>query len=233
MCKSRRHGFTILELLVVMAIIGLLLSLSLPAIQNARQRARRTECASRMRQLGVALQGHQTLHQALPKDGLNGYGYGVYLLPHLEQSAIFKLIRPFQVKYSDATPAQKNGGKERLEIYLCPNFDQEWELEGKFARINYLGNSALLSKGMDLANVLDGESNTIIAGESTTDYLWILPATAGVSGQPNTGSHTSRHNSGVNVLMCDGAVKFMNDSTDPGVYAALGTPNGQETLPGF
>jgi prepilin-type N-terminal cleavage/methylation domain-containing protein len=64
--RSLRHGFTLIELLIVIAIIGLLVSLSVPAIQAARESARRTQCTSNLRQLGIALNLYHDAHRVLP-----------------------------------------------------------------------------------------------------------------------------------------------------------------------
>lgn len=64
--RSLRHGFTLVELLIVIAIIGLLVSLSIPAIQASREAARRTQCTNNLRQLGIALNSYHGAHQVLP-----------------------------------------------------------------------------------------------------------------------------------------------------------------------
>src|SRR3990172_7299588 len=64
--KVRKQGFTLVELLVVMAIIGLLIGLLLPAVQEAREAARRVECANKLRQLGLALHTYHDVHKMFP-----------------------------------------------------------------------------------------------------------------------------------------------------------------------
>ncbi|MGC1272607.1 MAG: DUF1559 domain-containing protein [Planctomycetaceae bacterium] len=229
-------GFSLIEMLVVLGIIGVLLALILPGISYVRQRARVTDCANRLHQIGVALQTHQSLHGALPADGENGYGYGVYLLPHLEQSALYDQVSPQSAKFSNATPSQLNAGKTKLEVFLCPNFAKakEWQLKPSgFARSSYPGNIELLGDGIDLANVLDGESMTIVAGETTDDRSWIEPNTAAVAGGPNSGPFSSRHPSGANFVLCDGSVRFITDTVDPVTFTALGTPNGGDVVGEF
>ena len=63
---KKRAGFTIIELLVVIAIIAILVAMLLPAIQAAREAARRTQCANNLRQLGVAATAYETTHGVLP-----------------------------------------------------------------------------------------------------------------------------------------------------------------------
>lgn len=90
--RTSSFGFTLVELLVVIAIIGILVALLLPAIQAAREAARRTQCINNMRQLGLANQMHHDAYKYLPVD-INGNGKGkvvlyLQLLPFMEGSAI-------------------------------------------------------------------------------------------------------------------------------------------------
>jgi len=101
--RNRNSGFTLVELLVVIAIIGILVALLLPAIQAAREAARRTQCVNNLKQIGLALQNHHDVYKRLPpggaadqppfgKAGTTGSGWGsswlVYILPFIEESTI-------------------------------------------------------------------------------------------------------------------------------------------------
>ncbi|GAA4424624.1 DUF1559 domain-containing protein [Bremerella cremea] len=90
-CRSRR-GFTLVELLVVIAIIGVLIALLLPAVQQAREAARRSTCTNNLKQLGLALHNYHDTYKAFPY-GSRGttdlMGWHVSLLPFIEQTALF------------------------------------------------------------------------------------------------------------------------------------------------
>src|ERR1700722_14935917 len=90
-----RRGFTLIELLVVIAIIGLLIALLLPAVQAAREAARRSQCVNNLKQLGLAVQGYSDANGVLPPaaatgpEWSNNFSMKARILPFLEQAALF------------------------------------------------------------------------------------------------------------------------------------------------
>ncbi|MEQ8211998.1 MAG: DUF1559 domain-containing protein [Lacipirellulaceae bacterium] len=107
MKKPHREGFTLVELLVVIAIMGVLVGLLLPAVQAAREAARRSQCTNHLKQMGLAMQNYESAHRELPPGYLSnshsssvavkdpatwdaepGWGWGAHLLDYLEQSTI-------------------------------------------------------------------------------------------------------------------------------------------------
>jgi prepilin-type N-terminal cleavage/methylation domain-containing protein len=109
-CSRKRTGFTLVELLVVIAIIGILVALLLPAVQAAREAARRTQCTNNLKQIGVAIHNHHDSYKVLPTGGSTPWagpnyaasgepeiaprqtaGWAYQILPFIEQMATFKL----------------------------------------------------------------------------------------------------------------------------------------------
>ena len=97
--QTRRSGFTLVELLVVIAIIGVLVALLLPAVQAAREAARRTQCINNLKQWGLALHGYHDAHEVFPKGHIEfpipyvrGWGWRALCLPYLEQQALYDQI---------------------------------------------------------------------------------------------------------------------------------------------
>jgi prepilin-type N-terminal cleavage/methylation domain-containing protein len=119
-----RNAFTLVELLVVIAIIGVLVALLLPAVQAARESARRSQCLNNMKQLGLAVHEFHDSKDKLPSGGRPPesssvrFGVFTYLLPYLERSDLFDLYDS-SVNWSHAnnTPVTKT----RIATYECPS----------------------------------------------------------------------------------------------------------------
>ncbi len=94
--RPNRLGFTLIELLVVIAIIAILIALLLPAVQQAREAARRSQCKNNLKQFGIALSNfHDTYNRfpvAMADDDTNNWGWGVYLLPYLDQAPMYQQL---------------------------------------------------------------------------------------------------------------------------------------------
>ena len=227
---SSRRGFTLIELLVVIGIIGVLLALILPAIHQIRQAARKAECQNNLRQLATAFHNHHSTYGHLPEDDVNKWGHLVFILPQLGQPALFKTLDPYQATRSG--PANPNTTGVVLPVLRCPAFipagnaDRDRTPTG-YGRTNYLGTSNLFSTERMFTDVSDGESMTILAGETTSDQGWALPGMVGVGG------NKSDHLQGSNYAMCDGSVHFITDNIDLKVLTALFTIAGNEPVSNF
>ncbi|MAT13688.1 MAG: prepilin-type cleavage/methylation domain-containing protein [Planctomyces sp.] len=135
-------GFTLVELLVVMAIISILIGLLLPAVQQAREAARRTQCRNKLHQLGIALASYADVHQVLPPSYIVGAGEGgqwsaqVRLLPYLEENNVYKEA-DLDTAYSSASEISTH----KVGMFVCPSEERQMlRTDGEHYPLNYVWN---------------------------------------------------------------------------------------------
>ncbi|SFI58060.1 DUF1559 domain-containing protein [Planctomicrobium piriforme] len=137
----RVRAFTLIELLVVIAIIAILIALLLPAVQQAREAARRSQCKNNLKQLGLALHNYAEVYGTLPpghveqwgsvspaENGNNSsaWGWGAYLLPYVEQSSLYNQLQVGSVTLTKAAdfelyPDLVKALRTTLPVYRCPS----------------------------------------------------------------------------------------------------------------
>ena len=230
---SRRFGFSLIELLVVITVIGVLIALTVPAVQSAREGARRTQCQNNLHQLGVALEVHAEQFGHYPEDGERGHGFGTYLLALLDQQPLYDKIDPLNTPLP-AGPVIPGTGDTLLPVFRCPSHSADDHLDSGYARSDYIGNDAIFRKATAFQSIVDGDSQTMSVGETTSEHAWALPGTAMAGSAPNSGGgFSSSHIGGMHILLCDGAVRFISDSIDRATFEALGTPSGNDIVGEF
>ncbi|UUO07424.1 DUF1559 domain-containing protein [Blastopirellula sp. J2-11] len=185
--QDQRLAFTLVELLVVIAIIGVLIALLLPAVQQARESARRMQCINRMKQVGLALHTYHDTYSAFPAMQTQAAparpsGFAS-LLPYLEQTAIYDGMTSASPPYgsSDWNPTHQG---TTIAEFACPS-DPNWESRagvngrkprsyhfsvGDSIRNNHNSNSSkrgmfITQDNRDFSDLLDGSSNTTALSE--------------------------------------------------------------------
>jgi prepilin-type N-terminal cleavage/methylation domain-containing protein len=192
MWRPRGRGFTLVELLVVIAIIGILIALLLPAVQAAREAARRMQCTNNLRQMGLAIHNYAAAFGSrLPPGATGHYTHGLFskMLPYLEQDLVADT-------FQESTSASLVARYTVIPVYICPSYPGQALIENKTpdwkngaittyqgtngAVLSPLGNVACAAYGMTPTNGLfgwgwdvqrkigdisDGTSHTLAMGE--------------------------------------------------------------------
>ena len=177
-----RAAFTLVELLVVIAIIGILIALLLPAVQQAREAARRSSCKNNIRQMGLALHNYHSTHRCFPPGVLGTSGsssrnhplhtWEALILEYTEQSPLYDKY-DFNFRFSHATNADVV--IEKLPLYLCPSHEEDQIVANRYGPTHYTGNAGVRPGSDDgvlfpmshvsFRDIRDGTSQTIAAGE--------------------------------------------------------------------
>ncbi len=187
---SRRYynGFTLVELLVVIAIIGILIALLLPAVQAAREAARRTQCNNNLKQIGLALHNYHDTYKTMPPSYVNNgqeirWGWGLLILPFIEQQPLFDAIDPVLYGGEGGNAVHRADQNANLTVridgYRCPSDPYRPDTNPYFTGTGRAGASNyVISEGVAcyesshdvhaFADIVDGTSNTMLVGERDT-----------------------------------------------------------------
>jgi prepilin-type processing-associated H-X9-DG protein len=220
-------------LVVLMCVPGILIALLLPAVQAAREAARRAQSSNNLKQIGLALHNYHDTYGELPPavvtdaNGQPLYSGRVLLLPFLEQAGLYASF--------DRNAAWDSPQNMALSQATIPTFiDPSNPNQGNQSNYTFVtGKGALFDPGTQVKfqDVTDGLSNTLAVIEwKGNGGSWAAPDGIDVAQLAN-GLPPGNHPGGNNILMMDGAVRFMSQNVDPNVLKALGTRAGGEAVP--
>ena len=259
--KTRRTAFTLVELLVGIAIFGVLVGMLIPAAQMVREAARRTSCQDRLKNHGLALLNYESSNSAFPHGASFPYEHSwcSEILPYLEQQPMYDALN-FKKRWDDGATNARFVFQD-LEIFHCPSSVKEYPgktdycgISGSWRTTIPIPNAehngmlfpAASKKAYQVAlnSVTDGTSCTICVSEGVgvleEDYgFWAaglncFSQESVVNSSDNTVDEiASDHPTGANAALCDGAVVFLSKDLSEEVVAALCTRNGYDTAIDF
>lgn len=186
--QQRRPGFTLVELLVVIAILGILVGLLLPAVQAAREAARRMSCSNNLKQLALALHNYESVYREFPSLGTqtsDTFSIQAKLLPYIEQTSLEDLI-DYDQPFTDPdfagpsfrapiNPAHQSAAETEVASLLCPSdpADVVYDHNGTaWTGHNYMGN---LGSGQSLAyDAVARQTDGLFYYDSKNDFSHLL-----------------------------------------------------------
>jgi prepilin-type N-terminal cleavage/methylation domain-containing protein len=257
--RRGRAAFTLIELLVVIAIIGVLIALLLPAVQAAREAARRIQCANNLRQVGIAMHAYLDSNAVFPPGGWDWrptnqpwkrqLAWSALILPYLEQTTIAGALN-FDLGFDAA--GNTTAAATVITSYLCPSAPRASMYIDTRAVCDYGGmygerimspNSPakgpmIYDRAFRVSEIMDGLSSTLFVGEDAgfPDGQWIngrnvFDQAFAINKAPRFENDLhSDHPGGVQILLGDGSVRFLKESIELRALAALCTRAGGEIV---
>lgn len=257
--RSKKQGFTLVELLVVIAIIAVLIGMLLPAIQHARESARRTACGNNLRNIGIALQNYHQTHRKFPygsskyrsarNPGGTQIAWSALILQEIDQTNLYNQLN-FEKSFSDST--NQEAASQVVPTFICPSGLRGVALSEGRGPTDYGGiygqritrpnnppnGTMLIGKSVSIRQITDGTSNTVIIGEAADwpDGQWIngknLFDQAFQIGKapPFENELSSKHPSSVGTCFADGHIQFLSKDTNKETLAHLCTRSGGEVI---
>jgi prepilin-type processing-associated H-X9-DG protein len=219
------------------ATIGILVALLLPAVQAAREAARRSQSTNNLKQIGLALHNYYDAHKALParaifdKNGKPLLSWRVQILPYIEQDALY---RQFHLDEPWDSEHNKKLIPRMPAVYQNPSSPPR---PGMAYYLAVCGKGLMFdgTKGRSFAEVRDGLSNTIMVVEADPQraVTWTKPDDWEYNARKPLDGLGNAHPGGFNVLFGDGSVRFISKTIDLKVWRALLTIAGGESMGDF
>jgi type II secretory pathway pseudopilin PulG len=205
-----------------LVIMGVLAALLLPAIQGAREAARRSSCKNNLKQIGLALHNYHETHGAFPpvhiadEQGTKLRGWRIAILPFLDQSPLYNRI---DQHFGWDDPVNRHLDNIDLPAYTCPSAPDARSRITNYAGVS--GPGTVFDSSLPVVrirDITDGTSNTMMVGEvsASLGIPWAKPEDVDVSINPDLNSprgFSSTHVGGSQFLLGDGAVRFISQNT--------------------
>jgi prepilin-type processing-associated H-X9-DG protein len=214
---------------------GILIALLLPAVQSAREAARRAQCVNNLRQIALAMHNYHDTNNAFPrpaitaKDGKPLLSWRVAILPFIEQN---ELYNKFHLDEPWDSPHNKALLNEMPQTYQCPSRPVREPFTTAY-RV-FSGKGALFEDDMNIsiAHVTDGTSNTVMVVESREGVPWTKPDELNFdpAAKPSLYGAGSSHPGGFNTAFADGSIRFIKNSIAVDVFRRLITRAGGEVI---
>lgn len=256
--RKVRHGFTLVELIVVISIVAVLMALVLSGVNGTREAARRVHCSNSLRQLGLGLHSFHTVHDKFPFGNAgqqaNFRSWITEILPQIEQTAIAETMNASIASANAPIVASTNTS---ISILRCPSsiidFDGDTDYAGilgstlaSAASVSSVGinngvliqQTVLRRRPISITEIVDGSSYTVCISEVVdrleeehgiwSDGRSCISHDNGPINIVNSDEIFSFHPAGAHIVLCDGAVRFINESIEPKLIGALCSRNGNE-----
>ncbi len=219
----------------MLPVIAVLIALLLPAVQAAREAARRSTCINNLKQVALAMHSYHDQHGVLPPvstfdpEGRPLLSWRVVILPYLGHE---KLYHQFKLDAPWDSPANKPLMAQMPPVFACPSWPNGGPESTTYQVL--IGPGTLFEKAVGIAfrEVTDGTSNTLMVLETKTLTPWTQPTALTYTPKQPIEGLGSYHTGGFNAAFADGSVRFIKDSTAPGTLEALATRNGGDVNSG-
>lgn len=234
---TQKKGFTLIQLLVVLAILGVLVALLLPAQRRVRPAARRTQCKNNLKQIGLALHNYHDTYHAFPpaftvdSDGRPLHSWRTLILPFVDQEPLYNRI-DLSKPWND--PANAEAFKSQVPVYQCPgsHADVAWTHTIYMALVT--ANSCFRpTEPRVMSEITDDRGKTIMVIEVDVDQAvhWMSPKDASEPLVLGIGSKTKHaHTGGIHALFVDGSVKFLSEQSSAADRLAMISIAGNEPV---
>jgi prepilin-type N-terminal cleavage/methylation domain-containing protein len=230
---SPKRGFRLVELLFVIAVIGVLIAMLFPARRSAREAARRTQCQNNLKQIALALQNYEEVFHCLPPaytvdaDGKPLHSWRTLILPYLEQKPLYDTI-DLTKAWDD--PANKSAYETAVSVYRCPSANLSGTKTTYLAPVS-AGSCLQAARPRTLAEITDKHDLVLLVFEVDAEHAvhWMEPTDAKEQLILSFGeARQLDHPGGTQAAFVSGRIQYIGKQTKPAVLAALISAAGND-----